>query len=179
MPASSIRSIRRSTVTKSSRMPRGGAGSSRGTGKRMMRTVQLSVADAGYRAALREALSRSGPWQVDSVEHPDPTVACVLVVDEAAFARLTLPLVNPERVVLIARQDPQALAEAWEAGIVSVVSVDDPLPTVLLAIMAATLRVATTHAPSIPSGFSPNPHVVTAPISPESQSFRSRRCKIR
>ena len=44
-------------------------------------------------------------------------------------------------MVLITRQDPQLLAQAWEAGIVSVVSQDDPMSTVLLAIMAAALRV--------------------------------------
>jgi len=48
------------------------------------------------------------------------------VLDEAAFARLPLPLSNPERVVLITRKDPQLLAEAWDAGIVSVVSGADP-----------------------------------------------------
>ena len=63
-----------------------------------------------------------------------------MVLDEEAFERLPLPLSNPERVVLITRreaQDPQLLAQAWEAGIVSVVSEEDPLSTVLLAIMAA------------------------------------------
>ena len=88
----------------------------------MMRTVQLSIADAKYAAAVREALCRSCAWHVESVDMPDPSQPCVLVLDEVAFARLPLPLSNPERIVLITRKDPQSLAHAWEAGIVSVVS---------------------------------------------------------
>ena len=107
----------------------------------MMQTVQLSITDGVYAATVREALSRSCAWHVESVDCPDPTQQCVLVLDEQAFARLPLPLSNPERVVLITRKDPQLLAQAWEAGIVSVVSEQDPISTVLLAIMAAALRL--------------------------------------
>jgi hypothetical protein len=143
----------------------------------MMRTVQLAIADAGYRAALREALSRSGPWQVECADVPDPSHSCVLVLDEPAFERLALPLANPERVVLIARQDPAALAQAWDAGIVSVVSIEDSPATVLLAIMAAALRIH--NGGSKTRAISPNRAAVTAPISPENQNFRSKRCKTR
>ena len=87
---------------------------------------------------------------------PDPSQHCVLVLDETAFARLPLPLSNPERVVLITRKDPQLLAQAWDAGIVSVVSEEDPLNTVLLAIMAAALRVAKDPRRRHSSGISPN-----------------------
>ena len=76
---------------------------------------------------------RSGkPWPgvAPGTSNPSPSRTssqeCVLVLDEAAFARLPLPLSNPERVVLITRKDPQTLAEAWDAGIVSVVSDDRP-----------------------------------------------------
>jgi len=86
----------------------------------MMQTVQLSVADRVYAAAVREALSRSCACHVESVDRPDPGLAGVLVLDESGFARLPLPLSNPERVVLITRRDPRLLAQAWEAGIVSV-----------------------------------------------------------
>src|SRR5215472_948385 len=108
----------------------------------MMQTVQLSIANGTYLAEVREALSRSCAWHVEAVERPDPSQHSVLVLDELAFARLPRPLSNPERVVLITRKDPQLLAQAWEAGVVSVVSEEDPLNTVLLAIMAAALRVA-------------------------------------
>ena len=107
----------------------------------MINTVQLVLADPVYAAAVREALTRSGPWHIASVEQPDPRQTGVLVIDEDALDRLPLPLSHPERVVLVTHKDPQRLSAAWDAGIVSVVSVNDPANTVLLAIMAATLRI--------------------------------------
>ncbi|PWU06853.1 MAG: hypothetical protein C5B51_11530 [Terriglobia bacterium] len=145
----------------------------------MTRTVQLAVADAVYAGALREALSHSGPWNVKSVERPDPALASVLVLDESALARLPKPLANPERVVLITRQDPEGLAEAWEAGIVSVVSTHDSLATVLLTVMAASLRVGHVCKTHVLSEISPNDDSAPAPITPEIQTSRSRRCKTR
>src|SRR5436190_23197784 len=112
----------------------------------MMQTVQLSIADGAYAATVKDALSRSCAWHVESVEFPDPSRKCVLVLDESAFARLSLPLTNPERVVLITRKDPQLMAQAWDAGIVSVVSAGDPISMVQLAIMAAALRIEKSHA---------------------------------
>ena len=141
----------------------------------MMQTVQLSIADRRYEASVREALSRSCAWKIESVDAPDLAQECVLVLDEVAFARLPLPLSNPERVVLITRKDPQKLAEAWEAGIVSVVSDNDPLNTVLLAIMAAALRVAKS---SNLSGISPSHGHASAPLAPENQTTGSKRSKI-
>ncbi len=143
----------------------------------MMRTVQLALGDAVYAAALRDALSRSGPWHVESVECPDLSQQCVLVLDQANFARLPLPLLNPERVVLISRQDPQLLAQAWDAGIVSVASVEDSLATVLLAIMAASLRVAKNQGASNTGGISPNAEIIPARISPADSGSRSKRCR--
>ena len=144
----------------------------------MMQRVQLSIADAKYATALREALSRSCAWHVDTVEHPDLAKPSVLVLDEFAFARLPLPLSNPERIVVICQPDPQILAEAWEAGIVSVLSKDDSVSTILLAIMAAGLRVAKIHAGAGSSGISPNAASIAAPIAPENQTSRSKHCKI-
>ena len=144
----------------------------------MMQTVQLSIADGQYSATLREALSRSCAWHVESVERPDPAQHCALVLDEAAFVRLPLPLSNPERVVLITRKDPQVLAQAWEAGIVSVVSEEDPVNTVLLAIMSAALRVAKSHPTTAPSAISPSVASVSASLAPHSRTSGSKRCKI-
>jgi hypothetical protein len=84
-------------------------------------------------------------------------------MDEAAFARLPLPLSHPERIVLVSRKDPQLLAEAWNAGIVSVVSDADPPGTVLLAIMAAALRVAKS------SGITPNHSSDPAQLAPQNR----------
>jgi hypothetical protein len=143
----------------------------------MMQTVQLSITDAGYVAAVREALSRNCAWHVETVDSPDQEQHCVLVLDELAFARLPLPLCNPERVVLISRPDPLLLAQAWEAGIVSVVSREDSINTVLLAIMAAALRVVKGHAAADSSGISPSPVSVPAPIAPHNPHSGSKRNK--
>jgi hypothetical protein len=140
----------------------------------MMQSVQLSITDRRYETSVREALARSCAWHVESVAAPDAAQECVLVLDEAAFTRLRLPLANPERVVLITRKDPEALAEAWEAGIVSVVSDTDPLNTVLLAIMAAALRVAKS---SNSSGISPSHAVGIAPLAPPNHTSGSKRSK--
>jgi hypothetical protein len=133
----------------------------------MVQTVQLAISDGAFSAAVREALSRTCAWHVESVESPDPSRGCVLVLDDRAFERLIPPLTNPERVVLITRKDThQVMAQAWEAGIVSVVPADDPINTVLLAIMAAALRVAKSRSAATPSGISPNSESSVAPISP-------------
>jgi hypothetical protein len=145
----------------------------------MMRTVQFSIADAKYAATIRGALCRSCAWHVESIDMPDPSQPCVLVLDDLAFARLLLPLSNPERIVLITpRKDPQSLAHAWDAGIVSIVSPEDPMSTVLLAIMAAALRVAKGHSTVNPSGISPNSDLVSAPIAPQNRNSSAKRCKI-
>jgi hypothetical protein len=147
----------------------------------MMQTVQLSIADGQYAAIVRAALSRSCAWHVEAVERPDLSQHSVMVLDELAFARLPLPLSNPERVVLVTRQEPQApqfLAQAWDAGIVSVVSAEDPLSTVLLAIMAAALRVEKHVTPADSSGITPTFASESAPIAPLKRTSRSKRCKI-
>jgi hypothetical protein len=144
----------------------------------MMQTVQLSIADCQYAAALREALSRSCAWQVEAVERPDLSQHCALVLDEQAFARLPLPLSNPERIVLITQKETQAFGQAWDAGIVSVVSEDDPLSTVLLAIMAAALRVANAHIPQDLSAITRSSSTNAAPIAPTHRHRAPKRRKI-
>jgi hypothetical protein len=143
----------------------------------MMHTVQLAIADPVYRASLREALLRTGPWQVESIEVLDPSAQCVLVMDEESLDRIGLPLPYPERVVLLTGKDPQKLAQAWEAGIVSVVSACDPPGTVLLAIMAAALRVPKLQPAGTLSGFSPSHRASCAPISPHAHPAGAKRCK--
>jgi hypothetical protein len=141
----------------------------------MMQTVQVAISDGAFSAAVRAALSRTCAWHVESVERPDPSRSCVLVLDERAFERLSLPLANPERVVLITRKDThEMMAQAWEAGIVSVISADDPINTVLLAIMAASLRVAKSHNVPAASGISPNSEANVASISPHHRSSGSK-----
>ncbi len=116
----------------------------------IMETVQLTLSDASYRAALCELLERGGNYRVSVVDSPDPRAAGVIVVDAEALEGLPFPVVNPERVVLVTRNDPQHLSRAWNAGIRSVVFSADPLSTAVLAIMAAELRVSAAHG--VPAG---------------------------
>jgi hypothetical protein len=115
-----------------------------------METVQLSIANTNYAKALEETLKRNGAWEVRCVELPDPRIDGVLVVDSEAFDRLPSSLPNPERVVLITRNDPAHLSLAWEAGIVSVVFENDPINTAVLAILAARLRLSELRKGSSP-----------------------------
>jgi len=144
----------------------------------MLQTVQLALSDGAFSAAVRDALSRSCAWHVEPVERPESSRGCVLVLDEAAFDRLILPLANPERIVLISRGDAQELmARAWEAGIVSVVSAGDPINTVLLAIMAAALRVGISHDLGAPAAISPSAGLESAPDTPPVRPHISKRSK--
>ena len=106
-----------------------------------METVQLTITDAPYASALRELLERGGARQVRCVEAPDPNQGGVIVVDSEALDRLPFPLLDPARVVLITRNDPEHLSRASNAGVRSVVFNEDPLSTAALAVMAAALRV--------------------------------------
>ena len=142
-----------------------------------MQTVQLAIADSAYEAALREALVHSGPWHVESVAAPRPGERCVLVMDETCLNRVSLPIPYPERVVLLTRKDPANLSHAWDAGIVSLVSPDDPPSTVLLAIMAAALRVPKPQGATALGGISHNKPACTAPISPEIPCVGAKRYK--
>lgn len=110
-----------------------------------MQMVQLAIQDAAYRTALEQALGDSGSWQVVSVAAPDPRCGGVIVLDTQALDRVQGLLASPERVVLITHKDPQHLARAWEAGVISVVFDDDPVSTAMLAVMSAGLRAP--HAP--------------------------------
>ena len=143
----------------------------------MMQTVQISIADPAYGAALREALVHSCAWRVEAVQQPDPSQHGVMVLDWAAFLRLPTPLSNPERVVLIGPQEPEVLAQAWDAGIVSIVSQGDPIDTVLMAIMAAGLRVDKAHSRTVAGGISPTAEQGPAPLPPQNRNFGSKRCK--
>jgi hypothetical protein len=65
----------------------------------------------------------------------------VLVLDSEHLELLPSPLPDPERIVLIARNDPQSLTRAWEAGVNSVVFEKDSLNTAVLAILSTRLRI--------------------------------------
>src|ERR1035438_4472444 len=146
----------------------------------MMQTVQLSIADGQDAATVRHALTRSCAWHIQPVDRPARPHQRGMVVDKQSFRRLPLPLSNPERVVLIPRhdlQDPQFLAQAWEAGIVSVVSERDPLSTVLLAIMAAALRIAKPHNSEVSGEITHTIRSEPSSLAPLHGHFSSKRCK--
>lgn len=111
-----------------------------------MDTIQVALADKPYATALRDLLVRSGAYQVVCVDSPDLEMQGVLVVDREHLEELPSPVSHPERMVLIARNEPGSLARAWEAGVTSVVYDKDPLATAVLAIMAARLRVSKPQA---------------------------------
>jgi len=145
----------------------------------MMQTVQLSIGDGRYAASVREALLRSCAWHVEPVERPDQSQHAVLVLDEQSFHQLPLPLSNPERVVLVTShdQDPQVLGEAWDAGIVSIVSEQESLNTVLLAIMAAALRIEKSRHQEATGEITHTISSGSAPIPPIHRSYAPKRCK--
>jgi hypothetical protein len=109
-----------------------------------METIQLAIANGTYATTLRELLARNAGWNALIVESPNTRAEGVIVLDTGALESLPSGLPNPERVVLITQNQPQLLARAWEAGIVSVVFENDPMDTALLAIMAARLKVGKT-----------------------------------
>jgi hypothetical protein len=105
-----------------------------------MDVIQVAITDASYAAALRDLLVRNGSWEVLCVDRPDLSRGGVMVLDSEHLDLLPRPIPNPERVVLIARNESGDLARAWEAGVNSVITDRDPLNTAVLAIMAARLR---------------------------------------
>ncbi len=106
-----------------------------------MESIQLAIADTAYASALRSLLMRSAACNVVTVECPNTRTEGVLVLDSDALERLPATIPNPERIVLITRNDPRLLARAWERGVASVVFDNDPIHTALLAIMSARLRI--------------------------------------
>ncbi len=105
-----------------------------------MNCIQLALSNAAKADLLRSLLSRSTQLPVRCVDKPCIEEACVVVVDPAHMRMIPAPLAFPERVVLITQNDPNHLKDAWEAGVNSVVSEQDPPNTVVLAILSACLR---------------------------------------
>ena len=97
----------------------------------MMEKVQIAISDPTYRTALRNMLATNVSGEVICVEEPDVESQGVLVVDPEHLDRLPQPLARPERVVLVTRDKPSRLSamleRAWEAGVHSVVSTQDPV----------------------------------------------------
>jgi hypothetical protein len=115
-----------------------------------MSCIQLALSNAAKSDLLRSLLCRSTQLPVHCVELPCIEEACVVVVDPPHLRMMPSPLAFPDRVVLITQNDANHLKDAWEAGVNSVVSDQDPPNTVVLAILSACLRSGSAsprHAP--------------------------------
>ena len=106
-----------------------------------MDTVQVAITNTAYANSIRDLLIRNGAFKVLFVDRPELNRDGVMVLDSEHLELLPSPLPDPERIVLIARNDPQSLTRAWEAGVNSVVYEKDPLNTAVLAILSARLRI--------------------------------------
>lgn len=111
-----------------------------------MGSIQLVLSDTAKAEALRGVLARSAQREVVCADIPDLESACAVVVDQDHFSALPLPLPNPDRVILLASNDPGSLKSAWDAGVSSVVSEQDSLNTVVLAILAVCLRTGSARS---------------------------------
>jgi hypothetical protein len=129
--------------------------------------IQLALSDRNYAAELHDRLLLAGGCEVRVVNLPDCELRSVLVIDPDHMECLRGPIRNPDRVVLICRNEPEYQAKAWDAGVNSVVSDKDPMSTVVLAVMAAGLRIAKVDAKGAPA--SP-----TAPLGFRSASVGNR-----
>jgi len=122
-----------------------------------MQTVQLALGSEPFVPLLQDLLAHSDACQITAVAKPDPKKPGVLVVNDEALDRLARPLEHPERIVLITQNDAQRLARAWEAGIRCVLFDSDPPRTIMLAVLAAALRV---RSPNEAIPLAHIPHVV-------------------
>lgn len=108
-----------------------------------MGSIQVALSDAAKSEALCAMLERSTQAPVVRLEQPDFEQACVVVLDAESFRSLPRPIEHSDRIVLITRNDAAHLREAWEAGVHSVLSEQDPMNTVVLAVLATCLRSGT------------------------------------
>jgi hypothetical protein len=106
-----------------------------------MHSIQLVLSDASYAKKLKQLLADNGNWPVTIKDIPSFSKGGVVVLDDKVLAGLASQPDHPDRVVLVARNEPQILSHAWDLGIRSVVFDTDSASTTLLAIMSAYLRL--------------------------------------
>jgi hypothetical protein len=100
-----------------------------------MPMVQLLVQSETYARDLAALLSCEG-CEVVRGAAPDFTRRGAIVADRGALELHPALLDHPERIVLIAPNDPNFLSLLWQHNVRSVVFEKDPPSTVLLAIIA-------------------------------------------
>jgi hypothetical protein len=135
-----------------------------------MQTIQLVLSDHTFAKRLKQLLAENGNWPVAIKDSPAFHKGGVVVLDDSVLAGLTVPPPHPDRVVLVTRNEPALLARAWEMGIRSVLYETDAPNTVLLAVMAAYLRLP--RSPEMPQRrvLSPNAPSGLLHIDPTSRS---------
>jgi hypothetical protein len=100
--------------------------------------VQLLVQSEKFARDLTALLKREG-CDVARPGAPDFAGPGVIVADRRALDRYPDLLDNPERVVLIAPNDPNLLSVLWQHNMRSVVFESDPPSTVILAILGTEI----------------------------------------
>ena len=106
-----------------------------------MDTVQLSLHNIALAGRLEKELQQLTDYRVLSVKSPDLNGKGLVILDEESLDALSLPLAEPERFLLVTRNEGPRLKRAWEQGILSVVFEHDPVRTICLAAQAAILRM--------------------------------------
>ncbi len=100
--------------------------------------IQVALRDRHLGERLRELLLRTCSLAVDCVDRADFEAPGVIVLDgEALRAQAGERIERPERLVVVTSRDEESLAQAWNAGVKSVVFASDPMPTIVLSVMAA------------------------------------------
>lgn len=106
-----------------------------------MHAVQIVITDPGRAREISRYLTARTQLRVRRSLVLSARSHQVLLVDEPAFRRSLHRLVHPERVVLLTPRPGEIWEEAMRAGVLSIVSEEDSLETVLLAILCADLRL--------------------------------------
>ena len=105
-------------------------------------TIQLAISDGRLASRIERILASTGEWNIEHLVHPNPgQTNSVIVTDAGNLDFLGSPIARPERVVLVIPNDPELIDRAWNEGLRAVIYDTEPPSTVVLAIMAAWLRV--------------------------------------
>lgn len=103
-----------------------------------MSMVQLLLQTESYARDLTVLLNREGCYVVRATV-PDFSRPGPIVADKRALERYPALLDHPDRVVLIAPNDPAYLSLLWRHNMRSVVFDTDPPSTVTLAVLATEI----------------------------------------
>lgn len=106
-----------------------------------MHAVQIVIADPGRAREISRYLTARTQLRVRRSPIMSARSHQVLLVDEPAFRGSIHRLIHPERVVLLTPRPGDVWEDAMRAGVVSIVSENDSLETVLMAILCADLRL--------------------------------------